>query len=347
MSDNLLHVAVMAPPDVTASTLYGVYDLFSSVGRDWGLIVEGQAGEPRIRPSIVAANKDARRVANGLVVKAEMTYAECRQPDVVCIPDVLVVPGDKLGSRYRRERRWVRQQYQRGATIATACSGALLLAEEGLLDGLDATTHWAYCDAFRRDFPAVRLHPNRSLVTAGAGQRIVMAGGGTTWLDLALYLVARFVGVEEAMQVAKLHLINWHEIGQQPFAALARPLDSQDAVIAASQVWVARNYDTPAPVAEMARRSGLPERSFNRRFAKATGMTPLEYVHTLRLEEAKHLLERTKLPVEEIAQEVGYEDGSFFSRLFRRRVQLTPAQYRRRFGALRDSLRAGAIESKV
>ena len=88
----------------------------------------------------------------------------------------------------------------------------------------------------------------------------------------------------------------------------------------------------------MVQLSGLPERSLQRRFKLATGMTPLEYVHTLRLEEAKHLLETTCQPLEEVAAQVGYDDATFFARLFRRKVNLGPAQYRRRFGGLRSAL---------
>jgi transcriptional regulator GlxA family with amidase domain len=191
----------------------------------------------------------------------------------------------------------------------------------------------------RQRYPAVKVLPQRALVISGAEQRLVMAGGGTSWLDLALYLIARTVGVEVAMQVAKINLIDWHVIGQQPFARLARSRQVEDSAIANCQSWIAEHYDAPAPVAAMAQLSGLAERSFKRRFQLATGMTPLEYVHTLRLEEAKHLLESSTDSIEAIANQVGYEDAGFFSRLFRRRVSLTPALYRRRFGAMRTALR--------
>jgi transcriptional regulator GlxA family with amidase domain len=140
------------------------------------------------------------------------------------------------------------------------------------------------------------------------------------------------------MHVARLHLVDWHHVGQQPFAALARHRQAGDAIIADCQEWIAQHYDQEAPVAELVRRSGLSERSFKRRFARTTGMSPLEYVHTLRLEESKQLLETTSLAVEAVANEVGYEDASFFGRLFRRKVGITPAQYRRRFGTLRRAL---------
>lgn len=143
------------------------------------------------------------------------------------------------------------------------------------------------------------------------------------------------------MQVARLNLIDWHDVGQQPFARLARTRQTGDALIARCQEWIAENYAQTQPVAQMLRLSGLAQRSFARRFQQATGMAPLEYVHTLRLEEAKHMLETGDAPVEAIANEVGYEDAAFFSRLFRRKVGLTPAQYRRRFGGLRQRLHAG------
>ena len=149
-------------------------------------------------------------------------------------------------------------------------------------------------------------------------------------------------GLEVAMQTARINLIEWHEIGQQPFARLARSRQCEDAAIAHCQTWIAQHYAEPAPVAAMVRLSGMPERSFKRRFQQATGMSPLEYVHTLRLEEAKQMLETGDAPVEAIANEVGYEDAAFFSRLFRRQVALTPAQYRRRFGAMRRALQSAA-----
>jgi transcriptional regulator GlxA family with amidase domain len=178
------------------------------------------------------------------------------------------------------------------------------------------------------------------LVVSGAGQRLVLAGGGSSWHDLALYLVGQFLGIEEAMRVARLHLIDWHQVGQQPYAMLACNRQAGDPVIARCQQWIAEHYDEETPVSAMVQMSGLAERSFKRRFARATGMSPLEYVHTMRLEEAKHLLETGDASVEAIANEVGYEDASFFGRLFRRKVGITPAQYRRRFGELRRALRA-------
>lgn len=337
-----VNTAVLAVPESTASTLYGMCDVLASAGRDWAALIEGRDAPSAFRPFVVSADGLRLALPNGLSVEPAHSLAACPRLDLVVIPDLAVMPDDDLSGRYGQEKAWLRARYAEGAMIATACTGGLILAEAGLLDGHDATVHWAYCEAMAARYPRVRVHPHRALVITGEGQRIVMAGGGTAWHDLGLYLIARRLGTEEAMRVARLHLIDWHHLGQQPYATLTRNRKADDALIASCQEWVARHYDEESPVSAMARASGLPERSFKRRFRNATGMSPLEYVHTLRLEESKHLLESGDAPVEAVANEVGYADASFFGRLFRRNVGMTPAQYRRRFGSLRKMLESSA-----
>jgi transcriptional regulator GlxA family with amidase domain len=335
-------VAVLAFPETTASVVYGLYDLFISAGRDWGFIVSGEPGPELLRPRVVSRFAEPFEAANGVRLAPQAPLAAAAGAEFVCVPEMAVPPGEPLEGRFAVEVDWLRQRYADGATIASACSGALLLAEAGLLDGGDATTHWAYCDLMRRRYPAIRVHPERSLVLSGEGQRLVMAGGGTSWQDLGLYLIARIAGLDAAMQVARINLIDWHDVGQQPFARLARTRQAGDAVIARCQEWVAEHYRDPSPVAALVRLSGIAERSFKRRFAAALGMPPLTYVHTVRLEAAKQLLEATDTPAERIAFAVGYEDAAFFRRLFRRHVRLTPSQYRKRFGGLRRALKEAA-----
>ena len=332
-----LTVAVVAGPDTAASTVFGLYDLFASAGRDWDLLLTGRADAPRARPLIVASSIEPFVTSNGVWIRPDRAFRYCDTPEVVCVPDVIVAPGEPIEGRFGDTVAWLRQCYDAGATLASA-SGALLLAEAGLLDGCEATTHWAYCDNMRRSYPRVIVHPARCLVASGDGQRIVTSGGGTSYLDLGLFLVARLFGQDEAVRLARIYLIDWHSVGQLPFSSLARSRQAVDRRVAAVQEWIAENYAHPAPVAAMVEHSTLPERSFKRRFTHATGLTPLEYVHTLRLEEAKQLLETTDFAIDVVANEVGYEDGSFFRRLFRRKVGLSPHAYRLRFSAFRRAL---------
>ena len=334
-------VAILAMPETTASMVHGLYDLFMSAGRDWGVIVDGRPRPQVMQPIIVSATGTPLVAANGIVITPQATLAEAGG-DIVVVPELTVPPGEPLDGRFLPEIEWLRQRHMAGSTLATACSGAILLAEAGLLDGQEATTHWAYRDVMRARYPRVRLRVDAALVSAGDGQRLVMAGGGTSWLDLGLYLIARYAGTEKAVEVARLNLIDWHDAGQLPFARLARTAQSTDAAVGRAQDWVATHYRERSPVAGMVEASGLPERSFKRRFRQATGFAPLEYTHRLRLEEARHLLEGTDRPVEAIAEDVGYEDAGFFGRLFRRSVGLTPAHYRRRFRTMHRRLEEAA-----
>ena len=333
-----LKVAILAAPEVTASTLFGMFDLFSSPGRDFSFITRGIAGEQLMRPCIVARTGNGFSAANGIWVRPDYDFTNCPQPDIVCIPDFFVDPSGSVAGLYDAEARWLKQVYDGGAMLASACSGAVLLGEAGLLTNCEATIHWGYTAALANNYPGVKVKPHQSLVLSGEAQRIIMAGGGSSWQDLALYLIARFVGLKEAIEVARVYMLQWHDLGQQPFASLMYFHQTQDAVINKCQEWIAQNYKMPSPVAAMVKVSALAERTFTRRFTEATGMTPLDYVHAHRLEEAKQMLETGDLPVEAIANEVGYEDTSFFGRFFRRKVGLTPAQYRLRFGSLRRVL---------
>lgn len=325
-------------PEVTASALFGMFDLFSAPGRDWPFILSGEPGLQRMEPFIVARGKSEFMAANGIVVHPNYALSDCPTPDIVCIPDFFVNPGEAVTGLYDPEADWLRQMHDKGSVLCSACSGAVLLGEAGYLDGADATIHWGYVRTLLNNYPKVRVNLDRSLVMSGEAQRIVMAGGGTSWQDLALWLIARFVSAEEAMRVARIYMLQWHDLGQTPFASLLGRSQADDASIRECQDWLAENYNTASPVAEMISRSGLAERTFARRFARATGLSPLDYVHALRLEEAKQMLETGPQSVEAIAEEIGYEDSSFFSRLFRRKVGLTPAQYRRRFAGLRRAI---------
>lgn len=334
-SESAFEVAILALEQATASPLYGMQELLTAPGRDWPAVVDGRPGQSMIAGPIASIEGQPMELAHGAWVRPQRQLRADYRPDAVCLLEVTVDPAADPGRQFRREIAWLRAYHAAGGVIAAACTGAIVLAETGLLDGLEATTHWGFCDYLARRHPTVRVHADRILVATGEGQRLIMAGGGTSWMDLGLYLIARFCGGEEAVRTAKLHLIDWHQTGQQAFASLTATRQKDDAVIARVQAWIAEHYDRASPVGRMVELSGLSERTFKRRFRKATGMTPIEYVLTLRLEEAKQMLESTDEPVEGIAEAVGYQDPAFFSRKFGARVGLTPLQYRRRFRGIR------------
>jgi len=316
-----------------------MHDLLCAAGRDWGFITTGVPGRQRIVPYVVAADRAQIRTGNGVWTTPDYDFGDCPPPDIVCVPDFPLPADDPCIGRFDAEVVWLRQCQEAGATLACTCTAAIMLAQTDLLDGMEATIHWNYAPSLARHYPRLRVDPDRASVVTGQERRIIMAGGGTSHLDLILYLIARFVGLTEALEVAKAYLITWHDAGQRPFTLLVTAKQTSDRVIVRCQEWVADHYAEAAPVTAMARLSGLSERTFTRRFVKATGMSPLDYVHALRLEEAKQILETSDLPVEAVALEAGYQNNGFFGRLFRRRVGMTPAQYRRRWGNLHTLLR--------
>lgn len=332
-----LRVAILVLPGAsTAATACGMLDVLSGAGRSYERLT-GEASAPQtvIEARLVSPNGGEIAVANGVVLGSTLPIAACGPPegvipDVVCVPALATAP-DRAVDAPEAVLGWLRHCHAEGALVASACSGTLLLAEAGLLDGGEATTHWAFCAGLRQRHPAIRVQPARVLTACGPGARIITAGGGASWHDLMLYLVDRFLGSDAARRVAKVNMLRWDGVGQLPFAALAATAQHGDRAVRAAQDWLAANYHAPHPVAGMLARSGLPERSFKRRFRIATGLSPLDYVHALRVEEAKQMLETENLPVDAIAAEVGYEDPAFFRRLFRRHVALTPAAYRRAF----------------
>jgi transcriptional regulator GlxA family with amidase domain len=305
--------------------------VFSYVGSGWELLTGWPPGPRRFLPRIVASSREPFRNSAGLLIAPDLSLSEAKRADIVIVADLAIGRDEETRGRWPDVVNWLRAQHAQGALVCSVCTGSLLLAEAGLLDGQEATCHWAAADQIRSRYPAVQLRPERVLVSSGAEHRLVTSGGNASWTDLALYIVARFCGEDEARRTAKLFLFGNRSNGQAPFAARVRPPQHDDSAIAAAQVWISDNYATSNPVAGMTGASGLTARTFNRRFEAATGYTPLDYVQSLRMEEAKQMLEASDTAIDEIAEEVGYTEPAAFRRLFKRSTGITPLQYRQRF----------------
>lgn len=325
-----LLVAVVATPHTGTAGTFIAMDLLATVGTYWQMLHGEAGGIPRFLPRLVTFDGEPYRDYHGVLITPHGAFADFPAPDIVMIPDLTLSPHEPIPNTFAPIADWIRSTYERGAIVASMCSATLLLSETGLLDGEEATSHWGFCDVIKARHPGIVMRKERVLVLAGDGHRLITTGGFASWHDLLLYLVGRLAGQEEARRLAKLFLLDWHSEGQLPYAALTVGRKHEDPLVTAAQVWVADNYRTPNPVAAMAAESGLTERSFLRRFKRATGQSPIEYVHTLRIEEAKQMLETSDAPFDEIAAEIGYTEPSAFRHLFRKLVGVTPSAYRRR-----------------
>jgi len=334
---------IVALPESAGSAIYGLVDVFASTGTLWRELVGDEPGRRLIRPKIVSLSRDPFRCGNGIPVNPELTIGEKSKSDIIVVPELWLAPDDDLKQRYPELKEWLRQRYRAGNTIYSACSGAVLLAASGLLNGKLATSHWGYTDLFRRSFPDVRFIPEPNIVFADPTGRIVTAGGATSWHDLAIHIISRHCSPGEALHIAKVYLLQWHSDGQLPFASLVRRRAHADATVRQAEDWLRKHFSEPHAVATVVAKCGIAERSLKRRFAAATGSTVIGYVQNLRIEAAKRLLETGDRSSDDIASAVGYENPAFFRKLFKRCTGLTAGQYRRMFRPISDAshVRAG------
>jgi transcriptional regulator GlxA family with amidase domain len=177
----------------------------------------------------------------------------------------------------------------------------------------------------------VKFDPAPNLCFADRAGRIVTAGGVTSWHDLALHIISRHASPGDALHIAKVYLLKWHTEGDLPYANIARRLPHGDSVVRRCEDWLRENFRDSNALVHVTELSNIPERTLKRRFRASTGSSLIEYLQNLRVEEAKRLLESTELPVEDISEQTGYSDTSFFRRLFKRLTGLTPSKYRQMF----------------
>lgn len=335
-------IVLLAAPETSASVLYGLYDVLATVGPMWPDMTASGTGDALLDVSIVAAEREPFRCFGNILVEPHAAIADVDDVDAVIVCDMYTPIDTPPRGRFAVEIAWLRRMHERGALLSTVCSGSLLLAESGLLDGRSCAGHWAYREMFASTYPRIRFVPGAILDVWSEGDGLITAGGTTAWQDLALRLISRFCGPEHAAQTAKVYLLAGHEDGQLPFAAMTRSVRNDDAVIIECLAWIDDNYATPNPVSAMAERSGLTRRTYARRFQAATGRRPIDHVHALRIEAARGLLEAGRGAVDDVGFSVGYEDPTFFRRLFKRTTGMTPAAYRRKFAAIGESRGAAA-----
>ena len=326
-----LSVLLVAVPETAGSALYGMIDVLGAAGTLWPQLVELEEGEQAFSIRLISSRRASFRCANDIPVRPHVDVKQDPRADIVIIPELWLGPDEAIGERYPDILAWLRRSHERGSCIYAACSGSILLAETGLLDGKPATSHWAFERQFRSRFPTVDFRRESTLQFADGAGRIVTAGGTTSWHDLALHIISRHCSPGEALRIAKVYLLKSHPEGQLPYAALVRQAPHADAVVRRCEIVLKRDFLDDRPVKAAVAESGIAERTLKRRFKVATGMSLMEYVQNLRIERAKQLLESSELAVDEIAASVGYDNPSFFRRLFKRQCGLAPAEYRRLF----------------
>lgn len=282
MSDTpTLKVTLVALPESFLSCLIGLYDTFEVASTSIA------PGRIPFDVEIVAQTEKVESLTSRFPIVPHRTIGQVDHTDLVIVPAAVVDTVPWQIGRHPDVLAWIRRMYGNGAVVSSACSGALLLAETGLLDDQDATTHWNEATRFRTHFPDVRLDLGRELVVSGDDQRIVTAGAAAAWHDLALYLISRYSGEEAAQAVAKFFMLQWHTNGQTPYLRFDADTSHADVAILRAQAWIDEHLREPDVLSDLPDVAGLTPRTFTRRFRQATGYSPTGYLQQARVDGAK------------------------------------------------------------
>jgi transcriptional regulator GlxA family with amidase domain len=319
-------VVVLALDGCMASCVAGVLDILRLAN---GLSTTAGGG-PIFAVRVATPSGDEVIGFGGAPIRADVSLAELGRPDVVVVPPILSGLDESL-ARHRDLIEWLAARAASGAVMASVCTGAFFLAEAGLLDGRRATTYPGRAVSFRRRYPKIRLETDQRLVDEGA---VVSAGATTSYLDLALHLVERYAGHEIAVLAAKVLAVDKNRLSQRPYFLHADQRDHGDADVLRVQDWLEQHHRKHIDAPQLSAVAGMSPRTLNRRFRAAVGESPVAYLHRIRIEAAKRLLEETRSNIDEITRAVGYGDARSFSRLFKRQTSFSPGDYRQRFGTI-------------
>lgn len=248
------------------------------------------------------------------------------KPGTLIIPPTMVDPDPDVPAGVVA---WVRNRHAAGATLASLCSGAFILAETGLVDGKLVATHQICAEALAKRFPQIIIDVNRRIIDHGD---IITAGGFLSWVDLGLFLVDRILGPAMRAKAARFVLSDPAAGEARYFTGFAPPQTHGDRAVLKAQEWVHMRDGRGVSLAAMATAAGLERRTLLRRFASATGMTPIEYCRAVRIARARELLEGGDCSQKQIAQSLGYKDVASFARVFRKALGAAPGAYRKKFG---------------
>lgn len=320
MARSVTELGVVLYPGVQQAAVLGITDLLQTA-HDLAQKVGEDAGLLRMTHWSLEGSEGPKRVFDTL-------------PDNTECPSVLILPPSLQPLENIRPEpgliHWLKARHETGAVLTSVCAGAFVLARTGLLNGRTATTHWMYRDDLAKCYPDIRLDTDRLIIDDGD---IITAGGSMAWTDLGLRLVDRYLGPRVMIDTARLLLIDPPGREQRFYSGFSPRLTHGDAAILKAQHWLHANDARESSVVVLADKAGLEERTFLRRFQRATGMTSNDYAQRVRVNKARELLQFGRDPIESVAWKVGYRDPGAFRKVFTRIVGLGPGDYRKRFGA--------------
>lgn len=255
--------------------------------------------------------------------------SKVKHTDLVIIPAFLPQTNTEQNIKLNKKiLQWIDNQYKNGSEVASLCTGAYLLASTGLVDGKKCSIHWNDAQTFRKMFPQVNLVADH-VITHEHG--LYTSGGAFSFMNLILYLLEKYYGREMAILCSKLFQIDIDRSSQSPYIVFNGQKSHDDDVVLKAQEFLEKNSIDKFSIEKLAKKLAVSRRSLDRRFIKATGNTPIEYLQWVKMESVKKQLEVSRKTIQEIMYETGYSDLKAFRDVFRKVTGLSPLEYRAKY----------------
>ncbi len=318
------HLTIIVPEgENNISSITGAYEIFNKAN----LFRKQTTGSELFIIQLAGTSRQVDFNGGLFSIKPQLHITDIAQTSLIIIPslnhsyDLALKENEPL-------LQWLVKQYKLGAEIATICTGAFILAEAGLLNGRDCSTHWSVAEHFRKMFPQVNLKTDK-LITDEKG--IYTNGGAYSFLNLMLYLVEKYYDRETAVYCAKVFQIEIDRTTQSEFSIFSGQKQHDDDLVKNVQTYIEQRLDEKINIEKLSARFHVGRRNFDRRFFKATGNTPTEYLQRVKVEAAKRAFETNRKTITEVMYEVGYADVKAFREVFRRITGLSPLEYKRKY----------------
>ncbi|MBB1643340.1 GlxA family transcriptional regulator [Sphingobacterium sp. UME9] len=321
------HLTILVPDSQTGpntiSCIVGTYHVFTEANRYYDQLNR----EPIFNIELAGVSKQSNFVNGLLTVMTQKDIATIQKTDLIIVPAVIsnfsaIEAGNSMLSA------WILDHYTKGANVASMCTGAYLLASTGLLDNKNCSIHWKSAANFHKLFPKVNLKTEQIITDE---QGIYTNGGGYSFLNLLLYLVEKFYDRQTAIYCSKIFQIDIARQTQSDFMIFNGQKSHGDEMVMRAQDYLENNFSEKISMEKLSEKFTVGRRNFDRRFIKATGNTPVEYLQRIKVESAKKELESSRKTVNEVMYAIGYTDIKAFREIFRRFTGVSPLEYKNKY----------------
>jgi transcriptional regulator GlxA family with amidase domain len=322
------HLSIIVPDEqTTMSTIacvVGAYQVFNEANT----YMEKKEKTAIFKMELVGAIKKDFLNNGILTVHHHLAIDEVGKTNLIIIPASLVRSYEKATKNNKLLIDWIKAQYKQGAEVASMCAGGFMLASTGILNGKTCSTHWALSDKFRELYPDVNLQTDK-LITDENG--IYTNGGAYSFLHLLMHLVEKFYDRQTAVHCAKYFQIDLDRNLQAAFSIFSGHKKHNDDIVLKAQHFIEENYTEKISIEKLSSNLAVGRRNFDRRFIKATGLSPLDYLQRVRIEVAKKQFENSRKTVNEVMYDTGYSDTKAFREVFSRVTGLSPTAYKSKY----------------